>query len=460
MTDTAPTYRVLNPATGTVTHTYPTATDTEIGDAIDRAHAAYLRGMALSSSDRTEPLRRAAALLRERGNELAQIIAEEMGKSLEQGLGEIEFSATIFDYYADNTAVLTADQHITTLNASAVIERKPLGVLLGIMPWNYPYYQVARFAAPNLAIGNTILLKPSESCPRSALALQTLLADAGVAPHAFQVVFASHDHTETILRSPHMQGVSLTGSERAGAAVAAIAGANLKKVVLELGGSDAYVILDTDSISDAADTAWGMRMENLGQACNSNKRIIVASDLYDSFVDELTIRARQLTPGDQFALGSTQYGPLASRAAAENLHAQVADAVAHGATLHAGGQLSDGPGAYFSPAVLTGVTPEMRAYREELFGPVAVVYRADNDEEALRLANDTNFGLGAAVFSSDIDRARAFAGQLQTGMVAINAPAAEGAELPFGGVKRSGFGRELGSLGLDEFVNKRLVYTA
>ncbi len=251
--------------------------------------------------------------------------------------------------------------------------------------------------------------------------------------------------------------MSLTGSERAGAAVARTAGEHLKKVVLELGGSDAYVILDTDSAKDAADTAWGMRMENLGQACNSNKRIIVVGERFDDIVRELVRLASDLTPGDPLSLADGEYGPLASRSGAEHLAGQVADAVAKGATLHVGGTVD---GAYFAPAVLTGVTPQMRAYSEELFGPVAVVYHAGTEEQALHLANDTEFGLGAAVFSADVERAAAFASRIESGMVSINAPVAEGAELPFGGVKRSGFGRELGPLGIDEFVNKRLVYVA
>jgi succinate-semialdehyde dehydrogenase/glutarate-semialdehyde dehydrogenase len=328
------------------------------------------------------------------------------------------------------------------------------------MPWNYPYYQVARFAAPNLAVGNTILVKPSEWCPSSAIALQEVITDAGVPEGAFQSVLASHDQVRTMIADPRVQGVSLTGSERAGSAVAAVAGEHLKKVVLELGGSDAYVILDAESVKDAAESAWAVRMENMGQACNSNKRIIVAEHLFDEFVTELVEQASRLRPGDPLQLSDAEFPPLAARSAALALQDVVTDAVAKGATLHVGGQVLDSPGAYFSPAVLTGVTPDMRAYHEELFGPVAVVHRAIDDEDALRLANDTEYGLGAAVFSTDAARAARFATSLDVGMVSINAACAEGADLPFGGIKRSGFGRELGPLGIDEFVNRRLVYVA
>lgn len=452
-------YRITDPSSGQTVRQYANTAPDEISAALQRADEAYRAGLRIGVAERTPLLSRAAALLRERAEELATIIAQEMGKPLPSGLGEVEFCAAIFDYYATNGERFAADQPIPAETGSgATIQRRPLGVLLGIMPWNYPYYQVARFAAPNLALGNTLILKPAEACPRSAIALQELLMDAGFARGAYQTVFASHGDVATIIQDPRVRGVSLTGSERAGAEVASIAGRNLKKVVLELGGSDPYVILDTDDVAQAAATAWAMRMENVGQACNSNKRIIVAEGIYREFVAEMTSLAANLEPGDPLTLEDNQYPPMASRAGAENLREQLVDAVSKGATLHAGGTLPHRASAHFAPTVLTGVTEEMRAYREELFGPVAVVYSARNEEEASRLANDSEYGLGAAVFSEHPERARAFAAGLECGMVAINAPAAEGAELPFGGVKRSGYGRELGPLGMDEFVNKRLVY--
>ena len=261
-----------------------------------------------------------------------------------------------------------------------------------------------------------------------------------------------------MIADPRLRGVSLTGSERAGTVVAETAGRNLKKVVLELGGSDPYIILDTPDVEEAAETAWGTRMENVGQACNSNKRMIVMDDVYDDFVAALVKRAAAMTPRPAGDDSDEAYSPMVSRKAAENLLAQVRDAVSKGATLHVGGTLDDGTGAYFAPAVLTGVTPDMRAYREELFGPVAVVYKVSSDDEAVKLANVVDFGLGGAVWSADEERAVSVAEQLEVGMANVNTPAGEGADLPFGGTKRSGFGRELGPLGIDEFVNKRLFY--
>jgi succinate-semialdehyde dehydrogenase / glutarate-semialdehyde dehydrogenase len=327
-----------------------------------------------------------------------------------------------------------------------------------VMPWNYPYYQVARFAAPNLIVGNTVILKHAENCPTSALAIAQIMKDAGLPDGVYTNLFATHEQVAAMVADPRLHGVSLTGSERAGAVVAETAGRNLKKVVLELGGSDPYIILDSDDVDDAAKTAWVTRMENVGQACNSNKRMIVMDNLYDDFVGALVKRASSATPRQPGDDSARAYSPMVSRKAAENLLGQVQDAVAKGATLHVGGTLDDGKGAYFAPAVLTGVTPEMRAYREELFGPVAVVYKVTSDEEAVQLANVVDFGLGGAVFSTDEERATRVAEQLEVGMANVNTPAGEGADLPFGGTKRSGFGRELGPLGIDEFVNKRLFY--
>ncbi|MCW2790219.1 MAG: succinate-semialdehyde dehydrogenase, partial [Aeromicrobium sp.] len=312
------------------------------------------------------------------------------------------------------------------------------------------YYQVARFAAPNLMLGNTIILKHADSVPRSALAVEQIMKDAGLPEGAYINVFASHEQIETIIADPRVAGVSLTGSERAGAVVGALAGKNVKKCVLELGGSDPFVVLDADDLDEVAGTAWDFRMYNAGQACNSNKRMIVMDDLFDDFVGKLTEKA----------LALESFSPLSSRAAAESLAEQVQDAVSKGATLHAGGVLSDGPDAHYSPAVLSGITKDMRAYSEELFGPVAVVYKVGSDDEALTLANDTMYGLGGAVFSKDPERATRLAQRLEVGMANVNTPAGEGAEIPFGGVKRSGFGRELGPLGMDEFVNKRMFFIA
>ncbi|WP_426120469.1 NAD-dependent succinate-semialdehyde dehydrogenase [Kocuria sp. LHG3120] len=457
---TAPSaYRSVNPATGRVLAEHPTATDAQVQEALAGADAAFRAWRTLPIEERAAVAARVGTLFAERVEELAAVITEEMGKPLAEARDEVAFCAEIFAYFAEQGPALAADQPITASGGGrAVVQKRPVGVLLGIMPWNYPYYQVARFAAPNLVLGNTIVLKHAESCPRAALALQQLMDDAGVPAGAYANVFASHDQVADIIADPRVQGVSLTGSERAGAKVAEIAGRNLKKVVLELGGSDPYVVLDSDDVRESARAAFATRMGNTGQACNSNKRMIVMADLYDEFVAELTRQAEALTPGDPAEAAPGTFAPLSSRAAAEGLARQIRAAVDAGATLHAGGRLLEGPGAYLEPTVLTGITPDMAAHHEELFGPVAVVYRVADDAEALALANDTPYGLGGAVFSTDPDRARRLAEGLDAGMAAVNAAEAEGAEMPFGGVKRSGYGRELGPLGMDEFVNKRLLY--
>jgi succinate-semialdehyde dehydrogenase/glutarate-semialdehyde dehydrogenase len=445
------TYQVTDPSTGEVVESFESATDAEIEATLAASAAAYASWKDMPIAERAVVVKKIAALFAERSGELAAIAKQEMGKPEREGVEEAEFCQAIFDYFADEGPTLAADQPIKTFSGGkAFVQKLPVGPLLGIMPWNFPYYQVARFAAPNLMLGNTIILKHADSVPRSALAVEQIMKDAGLPEGAYINVFASHEQIETIIADPRVAGVSLTGSERAGAVVGALAGKNLKKCVLELGGSDPFVVLDADDLDEVAGTAWDFRMYNAGQACNSNKRMIVMDDLFDDFVGKLTEKA----------LALESFSPLSSRAAAESLAEQVQDAVSKGATLHAGGVLSDGPDAHYSPAVLSGITKDMRAYSEELFGPVAVVYKVGSDDEALTLANDTMYGLGGAVFSKDPERATRLAQRLEVGMANVNTPAGEGAEIPFGGVKRSGFGRELGPLGMDEFVNKRMFFIA
>jgi len=448
---TSPTYQVTNPATGEVVESFDHASDADIEAALTASQAAYSSWKNVPIVERAEVVRRVAALFAERADDLAAMAQIEMGKPVAEGVEEAEFCQAIFEYFADEGPELAADQPIKSFSGGkAVVQKLPVGPLLGIMPWNFPFYQIARFAAPNLMLGNTIVLKHAESVPRSALAVEQIMKDAGVPEGAYVNVFATFDQIETIIADPRIAGVSLTGSERAGATVAALAGKNLKKCVLELGGSDPMVVLDSDDLDAVVDEAWAFRMANTGQACNANKRMIVMDDLFDDFVGKLTEKA----------LAVESFSPLSSRKAAETLAEQVDDAVSKGATLHAGGALGESPTAFYTPAVLTGITEEMRAYTEELFGPVAVVYRVGSDEEALALANDTSYGLGGSVFSADVERARSLAERLEVGMANVNSAAGEAAELPFGGVKRSGFGRELGPLGMDEFVNKRMFYIA
>jgi succinate-semialdehyde dehydrogenase/glutarate-semialdehyde dehydrogenase len=324
------------------------------------------------------------------------------------------------------------------------------------MPWNFPYYQAARFVAPNLLLGNTILLKHAANCPQQALRLAEMLETAGAPTGVYQNVFATTGQVATMIASPLLQGVSLTGSERAGSAVGELAGRHMKKAVLELGGSDPFLVLPGANVDDATSAAVAGRFGNAGQVCTSSKRMIVESSVFDEFLDGFVTKASQWGLGDPTS-EDTKLGPMASLAARTDLVSQVEDAIAKGATVHLGGQVPDGPGAFYPATVLTGVTPEMRAYREELFGPVAVLYQVDSVDEAIELANDSPYGLGSAVFSGDLDEAHEVANRLDVGMVGLNTTVKSAPDLPFGGVKNSGIGRELGRFGLDEFANKKLV---
>jgi len=450
-------YAVVNPATGETLATYETITDDALGAAIAQADSAYRAWRDVPVAERAARIRRVAELHRERRDELAAIIVREMGKPLAAALGEVDFAADITEYYADNAETITADQPLEILGeGSAVIRRSPLGVLLGIMPWNFPYYQVARFAAPNIVIGNTILLKHAPQCPESAAAIEKMYADAGLGDGVYTNVFATNDQAARIIADPRVQGVSVTGSERAGAAVAAVAGQNLKKVALELGGSDPFIVLSTDDLDATVEAAVEARMDNNGQSCNAPKRFIVQEGLYDAFLEKFTAKMTEAKMGDPFA-EDTVLGPLSSVAAAERLQAQIDRAVAQGAKLVAGGTRD---GAFFEPTVLTDVTPEMDVYREELFGPAGVVYKVADEDEAVRIANDTSFGLGSYVYTTDPEQAQRIADKIDAGMVYVNIVLADSPELPFGGVKRSGTSREMGLLAADEFVNKKLIRVA
>lgn len=457
-------YTVTNPATGREESSHATASDADIEQVLTRSDAAA-RDLAGTGVDRRcAALRRIAELHDERRDELAALVTTEVGKPIRQARGEVGLVAAIYRYYAEHAAQFLVDDEITVgAGGSAVVRKAPVGPLLGIMPWNFPYYQIARFAAPNLAVGNPILHKPAPQCPSSAQAEDTVvrqaLAETGLPVDAYQTVLASNEQIETIIGDPRVKGVSLTGSERAGAAVAAIAGRHLKKVVLELGGSDPFVLLDATDLDRVVKRAVHARLSNAGQACNAAKRFIVLDGLYEPFVEKFTTAMGRIEPGDP-TLDSTFLGPLSSAAARDTLAAQVDRARTQGAMVRTGGRSAPGPGFGYLPTVLTGVTADMDAFTQELFGPVAVVYRAADEEEAVALANATPFGLGASVHSDDPDRALRVADRLDAGMVSINESGGSSAELPFGGVKRSGFGRELGSYGITEFVNHKLVRTA
>ena len=448
-------YKVVNPVTDETLAEYPTITDTELRAAVDRADAAHGPWAAKSVAERATIVRRVGELYTERRQKLAEIIVREVGKPIDEALGEVDITVDIYDYYADNAESLLAAEplDVAVAGRTAFVRRNSLGVILGIMPWNYPYYQVARFAAPNMIAGNTMLLKHARQCPESALAMEKIFHDAGMPRDAYINVFATAEQLQEVIADPRVHGVSLTGSEAAGMAVAEAAGRHLKKVLLELGGSDPFIVLSTDDLAGTVQSAVEARLGNAGQACNAPKRFIIADELYDPFVAGMAEAFAAIKGGDPMRPG-TVLGPVSSTAAANGLEEQLQRAVAQGATVVVGGKRD---GNYFEPTILADITPENQVFHEELFGPVACVYRVKSEDEAIQLANDTPFGLGSYIITTDDDQALRVANSIEAGMAFINAVGAEGAELPFGGIKRSGFGRELGRLGADEFVNRKMV---
>jgi succinate-semialdehyde dehydrogenase/glutarate-semialdehyde dehydrogenase len=448
----------VNPFSNEVVREFPAMSEEAVDHAIRTAHDAFGSWRARPVAERAAVVGRAAELLRERSEEIAHLVTLEMGKLIRHSRAELDLAARILEYYAEEGPAQVADEPVAMEGGSAVVVTAPLGVLVGIQPWNFPVYQVVRFAAPNVVLGNTIVLKHASSTPQCGLAMERLFADAGAPEGVYANVFAAGRDVGRMIDDRLVRGASLTGSTAAGSSVGEIAGRNVKKSVLELGGSDPFIVLDGHDLPRTVEAAFVGRMHNMGQSCVSAKRMMVVPEVFDEFVGSLADRMRALQPGDP-ADEATTLAPLSSERAAEDLMEQVRDALDKGATAVVGGGRVDRPGAFVEPTLLTGVTPEMRAYEEELFGPVAVVYRVEDDAEAVRLANRSPFGLGGAVFSGDVDRARAVADQLESGMVWINHPTSSEPNLPFGGIKGSGYGRELSHVGMKEFANLKLVAT-
>lgn len=451
-------YQTINPATGQTVAEFPVVGDADVSDIIARSHREYRSFRDLPLTERTTILARAAQLHRERIDELSALLTLEVGKPITQARGEVELVASIYQYYADHAAAFLADETLDIVGGGdAVVRTEPIGPLLGIMPWNYPYYQVARFAAPNLALGNTIILKHARNCPQSALAIERVLHDAGLPADAYINAFIDSRQVADVIADPRIQGVSLTGSEKAGSAVGEVAGRHMKKAVLELGGSDPFIVLEDADIDAAVAAAVRGRVANGGQACTASKRFIIVDSVYEEFLGKFVDAITRITPADPTD-PDTFLGPLASAGGGEELEELVEDAVSKGATLHvAAGARREG--AFYPPSVLTEVTPQMRAYEEELFGPTAVVYRVPSPQAAVALANESPFGLSSSIFTQDADAAAQIARNLEVGMVWINSTSRSAPDLPFGGVKRSGIGRELARYGIDEFANKKLVRT-
>ena len=443
-------FAVKDPATGTIHAEYPAATDQEIEAGLSSAQQTYQQWSRTTTvAERAALAKRLAELFIERKDILAAIINREMGKPLPQAVGEAEFSGAIADAFATNADEWLADEELEVADGRRSFFRyQGLGVVLGIMPWNFPYYQVARFAIPNIILGNTVIVRHASQCPESALALEELFLDAGFPKGAYINVFASHQQISDMIADDRVQGVSLTGSEQVGAIVAEQAGRALKKCVLELGGADVFLVLDTDDVDLAVKKAVMGRMGNTGQSCNGSKRIVVLERYFDEFSEKFkaAIGGQSHENGD--------YGPLSSDSATKFLASQVQGALNQGAQILVGNNAPQGN--LYTPTVITNITPAMDVFSEELFGPVAQLYKVSSDEEAIKLANSSPYGLGSVVICDDLERAERVGNQLDVGMVFIGAYDLSGADVPFGGVKKSGYGRELGKVGMLEFANKKL----
>ncbi|WP_243788470.1 NAD-dependent succinate-semialdehyde dehydrogenase [Saccharopolyspora gloriosae] len=455
-----PAYVTLNPTTGKTEQEFTTLDDAAVAEIVGRSDGAFADWRSTSAAERAQLLIRIADAYDGRQDELAKLISTEMGKPLQEAVGEVQLAAAIYRWYGEHGPDLLEREVLDPQGSDeSLVQTGPVGPLIGVMPWNYPYYQVARFVGPNLMVGNTIILKHAPICAASSEAMADIVHTAGVPEDVYINVFATNEQIADMIADPRVHGVSLTGSERAGASVAETAGRNLKKAVLELGGSDAFIVLDDGDLERTAEIGAQARLSNTGQACNSPKRMIVSNDKVDDFVSVIVRAFESAQVGDPTD-PNTQVGPLSSIGARDTVVEQVNRAVEQGATLHTGGDALEGDGAFMRPAVLTGVTKDMDAYSEEIFGPVAVIYGVNSSDEAVTLANDVGFGLSGSVWGSDIERAQEIADRLEVGMAYVNEHGTTLPGLPFGGVKRSGFGRELGRWGMGEFVNTRLRRTS
>lgn len=453
-------YQSVNPATGETVATFSPHTDDEIQSALSVAYALYKSDWAQGPIEpRLAVLTRLADLLDERTEELALIMTQEMGKRISEARAEVQLSAEIVRFYASNAAAFLAKERIKTHQGDAWVEYHPIGVVVAVEPWNFPYYQLARVAGPNIAIGNSVLAKHASIVPRAALAFENLVAAAGAPAGAWTNIFASPEQIASLIADDRVQAVALTGSEKAGGVVASQAGKYLKKSVMELGGADAFIVLDDADVQKAAEEGAAARLFGAGQVCNGAKRFVLHANVADAFLEKFTAILANTKIGDPLD-ESVGLGPLCSVSARDGLAAQVDKAVKAGATLHLGGASVNAPGAFFQPTILTNITRDNPAYFEEFFGPVAQVYVVDNDDQVVALANDSHFGLSGAIFTADIERGSNLAKRIETGSVWINTRSSTSPELPFGGVKRSGYGRELSKFGIKELVNQKLILLA
>ena len=449
-------YQSVNPFDGKTLRTFEEFNDERLETAIENAAACFETWRFTKFAERAEMVARAATILDARVDEFAHLVTMEMGKLIDQARGEVVLSADILEYYAKNAERFLAPQHLDPTSGEAEVESSPFGVLLGVQPWNFPYYQLARFAAPNLMAGNVVMVKHAGCVPQCAIAFERLWLEAGAPMGAYTNLLISHDQVNRVIDDPRIKGVALTGSVEAGKLVAGRAGQNLKKSTMELGGSDAFIVLEDADLDQTVKWAVWAKMNNTGQCCVAGKRFIVVEELANRFLDQFQTALAALSAGDPMDEATT-LGPLSTEAALLHLLNQVKRAVAHGATVVMGGERIDRPGAFMQPTILANIKPDNPAFRDEFFGPVALFFRVKDEDEAVALANDSDFGLGGSVFTSDIARGKRVARRVDTGMMFVNHPTWTSADLPFGGIKNSGYGRELSSMGIQEFVNKKLV---
>ena len=452
-----PMIETLNPANGEPLERYRTHSHAEVERRLSDARRAFETSRRTSFAERTARLSRLAQYLRSNKHRLGRMATLEMGKPIAEAEAEVEKCAWNCDYYAEHAQAMLADEPVVSNATESAVAFRPLGVVLAIMPWNFPYWQVFRFAAPALMAGNVALLKHAANVTGCALEIERAFEACGFEPGAFSALLVPGKDMEWIVADSRIAAVTLTGSDAAGSAVASTAGKHIKKTGLELGGSDAFIVLDDAAIDDAAATAVKARFQNNGQSCIAAKRFIVTGAAHDAFVDAFVKRARELKVGDPLD-PATQIGPMARSDLRDGLDAQVRDSVAQGAHAALGGAPLERAGAYYAPTILTGVEPHMPVFKEETFGPVAAVVRANDVEDAIQLANDSQYGLGGNLWTRDVRRAREIAARLESGSVFINGMTASDPRLPFGGVKHSGYGRELSAFGIREFVNVQTVW--
>jgi succinate-semialdehyde dehydrogenase/glutarate-semialdehyde dehydrogenase len=452
-------YQSINPYSGELDKRFEEHSDQQMETAIACAETCFHSWKNLGFPERAVIVARAAGIMRERADDFARLVTLEMGKLLAESVGEVTLSADILEYYAAHAERFLAPEPLDPDSGEAVIESSPLGVLFGVQPWNFPYYQLARFAAPNLMAGNVVMVKHSGTVPQCAIAFEQLWLEAGAPEGAYTNLLISHDQVLAVIDDPRIRGVALTGGVAAAKGVAERAGRNVKKSTMELGGSDAFIVLEDADLDKTLTWAVWAKMNNMGQCCIAAKRFIIVEELADQFLSKFKAAMEALIPGDPMDKGTT-LGPLSTESALVQLLKQVDEAVAHGATLVLGGKRMNRPGSFMEPTILTDIRPGNPAYREEFFGPVALFFRVKDEEAAIALANDSDYGLGGSVFTRDIGRGKRVASRIETGMVFVNHPTWTAADLPFGGIKNSGYGRELSSHGIHEFVNKKLIRVA